>query len=213
MNPRRISIVLMLLAVVATRLPGAPTPTGQPERRLATFPAELQGWKGTDDPFDKNVMKVVATDDDLHRLYKKGSDYLWLYVGYYGTRKGGRTGHLPHHCYPAAGYRIVTFDMVSLQRADGRRERVNHLILEKDGQTSSTMYWIHSGEQQVLTDGWMMNLTRLRRRLTNGRDDGALVRISGPVQGSVEETVARQKQFAESFLEAIPGHWPLEKSS
>lgn len=212
MNPRRISLLLLATALIATKLPGAPIPVGSPEKRLATFPTELKGWQGKDDPFDKNVMKVVATDDDLHRLYRKDGDYLWLYVGYYGTRKGGRTGHLPHHCYPAAGYRIVSLDMVPLRKADGRIVSVNHLILEKNGQTSSTMYWIHSGEQQVLTDGWMMNLTRLRRRLVNGRDDGALVRISGPVQGSVEETVKRQREFAETFLDTVPQHWPVEKS-
>lgn len=213
MNPRRVSVVLLLMALVATRLPGAPTPVGKPEKKLATFPQELAGWSGKDDPFEESVMAVVATDDDLHRLYRKDDKYLWIYVGYYGTRKGGRTGHLPHHCYPAAGYRIVSIDMVPLTTADGKTVPVNHLILEKGGKTTSTMYWVHSGEHQVLTDGWMMNLTRLRRRLLNGRDDGALVRVSGPVQGSLEETIERQKEFAQSFLATIPGHWPLEKTS
>jgi len=213
MNPRRVSAVLLLLAIVATRLPGAAIPVGQPEKKLASFPLTLEGWSGEDDPFEESVMKVVATDDDLHRLYRKDSKYLWIYVGYYGTKKGGRTGHVPHHCYPAAGYRIVSIEKVQLTSRSGETVAVNHLILEKAGKTTSTMYWVHSGEHQVLTDGWMMNLTRLRRRLLNGRDDGALVRVSGPVQGTIEETVERQKQFAESFLSTIPRHWPLEKTS
>jgi EpsI family protein len=210
MNPRMFSIVLFVAALAAARIPGAPIPAGEPEKRLSTFPMELEGWKGKDDPFDSKVMAVVGTDDDLHRIYRKGDSYLWLYVGYYGTRKGGRTGHMPNYCYPAAGYRVVTLEKLEVPGLDGRTERVNHLVLERKGQMTSTLYWIHSGEHRVLTDGWMMNMTRLRRRLMDGRDDGALVRISGPVQGSLEQTVERQRRFAQEFLETVPTHWPLE---
>lgn len=210
MNPRIVSIVLLGVALVCAYLPGKATFTGDPERRLATFPVEFEGWQGKDDPFDAKVMEVVGTDDDLHRIYRKGEEFLWLYVGYYGTRKGGRTGHMPQHCYPAGGYRIASFEKIPVTVGEGRTEWVNHLLLERNGQMTSTLYWIHSGEQRVLTDGWMMNVTRIRRRLTDGRDDGALVRISAPVQGTVESTLERQREFAAEFLETIPEHWPLE---
>jgi EpsI family protein len=212
-NARVVLIVLLASSLVAARLPGAHEPIGAPTKRLATFPVEVDGWTGKDDPFDAQVMKVVGTDDDLHRIYKKGDAYLWLYVGYYGTKKGGRTGHLPHHCYPAAGYRIVTFETLPVKMTNGRTAQVNHLVLERKGELTSTLYWIHSGEQRVLTDGWMMNMSRLRRRLLNGRDDGALVRISGPVFGTIDETVGRQMAFAQDVLETLPQHWPLERSS
>lgn len=213
MNPRLVSIVLLLTALVAVRLPGAPLPQGEPQRRLSGFPMALDGWSGKDDPFDDNVMRAVDTDDAIHRLYRKGDAYLWLYVGYYGTRKGGRTGHVPQYCYPAAGYRIVQTNMVPVKSADGTTAWVNHLVVERNGQQVSTLYWFHSGEQKILTDGWMMNFARLRRRLLNGRDDGALIRISGPVAGSVEETVRRQAEFARDFLTEIPAHWPLESKA
>ena len=213
MNARLVSIVFLAAALLVAKLPGSADVAGKPEKRLSTFPIEMDGWSGKDDPFDKEVMRVVATDDDLHREYRKADAMLWLYVGYYGTRKGGRTGHLPHHCYPAAGYRIVKLDKVPVERGDGRTVQVNHIVLERKGRVTSALYWIHSGEHQVLSSGWAMNFSRLRRRLTEGRDDGALVRISAPVTGSVEATVEQQRSFAKDFLDRIPDHWPLESSA
>lgn len=207
---RFLSIGLLAVSFVLMRYPETPVPTGEPEKRLSGFPMAFDGWKGKDDPFPENVMQAVATDDDLHRLYASGEGSVWLWVGYYGTRKGGRTGHLPHHCYPASGFRIVDLGKENISLSDGRSVEVNRILTERKGRRTLALYWIQSGDQKVLADGFAMNLSRLRRRLTEGRDDGAFVRISSVVTGTVEEALERERRFAAGFLERIGAHWPVE---
>jgi len=213
MKARFFSIGLLALSCVLMRYPAAPTPVGAPEKKLAGFPIEMAGWTGKDDPFAASVMDAVATDDALHRKYDSADGSVWLYVGYYGTRKGGRTGHLPHYCYPAAGYQIQEFGKEPLTLADGRSVDVYRLLVERKGQRTLVLYWIQSGEQKVLSDGLAMNLSRLRRRLTQGRDDGAFVRISSIVTDSVERTLEREKGFAVEVLRNLGDHWPVEAVS
>ena len=213
MKARFFSIGLLALSAVLMRYPSAPTPVGAPQKRLAGFPVRMDGWTGKDDPFSASVMDAVDTDDAIHRKYDSASGSVWLYVGYYGTRKGGRTGHLPHYCYPAAGYQIQDLGKEPLKLADGRTVTVNRLLVERKGQRTLVLYWIQSGEQKVLADGLAMNLSRLRRRLTQGRDDGAFVRITSIVTDSVERTLEREKSFAVDVLSNLGDHWPVEAVS
>jgi EpsI family protein len=209
---RLFSIGLLAASLVLMRYPETPLPAGAPEKRLAGFPMTFEGWKGNDDPFDAAVMAAVDTDDDLHRKYTSDLGSLWLYVGYYGTKKGGRTGHLPHHCYPAAGYRIVDLGREKISFGNGLSATVNRILTERNGKQTLALYWVHSGDQEVMADGLAMNLSRLRRRLTKGRDDGAFIRISSNVTGSVEATLKREKVFAAEVLNRIGEHWPVERT-
>jgi EpsI family protein len=173
---------------------------------------KVGAWAGKDDPFDASVMQAVDTDDAIHRKYTAPDGSLWLYVGYYGTRKGGRTGHLPHHCYPAAGYQILDLGKEKISLADGRSATVNRILTERNGRMTLALYWIQSGDQEVMADGFAMNLSRLRRRLTKGRDDGAFIRITSNVTVSAEVTLEQERKFAAEVLGRIAEFWPVERT-
>jgi len=211
MKARFLSIGLLAVSFVLMRYPESPVPSGVPEKRLAGFPSEFSGWVGKDDPFSAEVMAAVDTDDDIHRTYASAQGNVWLYVGYYGTKKGGRTGHLPHHCYPAAGYQILDLGKEEIALSNGRKVMVNRILTERKGQLTVALYWIHSGDQKVLADGFAMNMSRLQRRLLKGRDDGAFVRISSVVKNEAPiAALEREKRFAAEVLERIGDHWPVE---
>ncbi len=211
MNARLLSIGLLAASFVLMRYPETPLPTGAPEKRLAGFPMAFDGWTGKEEPFQASVMEAVDADDSLHRRYEAAQGGLWLYVGYYGTQKGGRTGHLPQHCYPAAGYKVLDLGKETLVQANGQPVAVNRLLTERNGQKTMVLYWIQSGDQKVLADGFAMNFSRLTRRLTQGRDDGAFVRISSVVSKSEADTLAAEKKFSVDVLDRIAAYWPLEK--
>ena len=210
LSPAVAALVLMLGANAAAFRVGNPDGTVR-ERRLALMPDRLAGYDGKEDRFDEAVLAALKTDDQLNRLYlKTTADFHWLYVGYYGTAKGGRTGHVPHHCFRGSGFTILDRGKEIIPSAGGA-VRVNRILVKKpNGPVISCLYWFQS-RNEVLDSGWDLNWKRFRDRLREGRDDGAFVRVLSPLDGSVEETVARQRRFAGGVIAALPAAWPVEE--
>lgn len=183
------------------------------EDRLVQLPLVLGPWRGEDRRFDDAVYKVLASDANILRRYtNKAGQVLWLYIGYYGTEKGGRTGHLPQYCYTGSGWDIEKLDRQTIDSASGTPVTVNKILVKNGVLQNLALYWIHSGENVVLDRGWKMNVHRLWRRITTNRDDGAFVRISAPVlENRTSEVLAYEKEFVALLLEELPRCWPLEK--
>jgi EpsI family protein len=161
------------------------------DQRLDSLPRQLGPWSGEDHRFDDKVYKALNADANLLRMYTGGGADLWLYIGYYGTEKGGRTGHLPRHCYPGSGWEIERMGRETVAGPGGDPRHVNTILVRRGEERRLALYWIHAGGDRVLDSGWRMNVTRLFRRIAENRDDGAFVRISGPVgAGGVAEATA-----------------------
>src|SRR5207244_1770195 len=108
--------------------------------------------------------QVLNADGHLLRRYEKSpAQFLWLYVGYYGTEKGGRTGHLPQYCLPGAGYQIESLGKEWIQTAGGDEVRVNRLLARKNGEETLILYWIQSDGSRVVDSGVKMNINRFMR--------------------------------------------------
>lgn len=183
------------------------------ETRLETLPYDLDGRKGTDDKFDDGVYKVLNADANFLRKYERpDGNVLWLYIGYYGTQKGGRTGHMPQYCYPGSGWNIDAISKVPVTNGGRGPAEVNSIVVSKGSVKTLALYWNHAAGDRVLDTGLKMNITRFLRRVRDNRDDGAFVRISGlVVNDDMDKAVAEQKQFAEELLKVLPDHWPVEK--
>ncbi len=181
---------------------------------LPGIPLEIDGWKGRDDRFDDDVYKKVDADATLLRRYERpGGAVIWLYIGYYGTRKGGRTGHTPVYCYPGAGWDIEEKGTEAVPGPGGGDARVNRLLLRRGDVRTHVLYWMQSGDGRALNSGWRMNLHRFWRRALSNRDDGALVRLSGPVdEDGPAAALTLQKSFAAAVLKELPRHWPEERA-
>lgn len=204
-------IAVLALANVGLRAAHEPGQELITEPRLAGLPMRLAGYQGADHTYGENIYEVLNADDTVLRKYEKhDADFHWLYVGYYGTAKGGRTGHQPHHCYPAAGFRIVEEGHEVVRRKNGEPVRIQRILVEKDGHLTLALYWNQSRER-VFESGLEMNINRVVRRITENRDDGAFVRLSAPVRTSVPLTLERQKALASAVITALPEHWPVEK--
>jgi EpsI family protein len=182
------------------------------ELRLNTLPMEMGGWKGESRTFDDKVYQALNADENLLRLYSRGpGEDIWLYIGYYGTQKGGRTGHLPMHCYPGSGWEIISQKRETLADGAGRPQSVNQLLVRKGPVGRLAYWWIHADKDKVLDTGLKMNLNRLKRRLTQNRDDGAFVRVSATVDNAdPAKTEAALEDFSTKLLAVLPDYWPIE---
>ena len=180
---------------------------------LASVPFEVAGWSGADVPVESDVENMLRADYNLQRAYE-GPDgrLVWVYVGYYGTRRGGRPEHTPPTCYEANGYQIEEERTVAVDSASGLR--VRELLVEMDGERRLAHFWYRAAGRTGILDGLGISLERLRRRFGDGRGDAALLRVSTVVEGPADLDPARARLaiFARFLDRAVAERWPDERA-
>ncbi len=193
---------------------------------LDHLPRQILGFEGRDDRFDESVYRVLNADYHLLREYRSDAHpAVWLYIGYYGTAKGGRPSHVPQSCYTGQGFSIVEWTRIALpspepsrpvpSRVEGRASpeqgrRVNKMHVKRGNEHQLVLFW-HQSKDKVLADGIEQNLHRLKNRLLYNRDDGAFVRLSTSMSPDNEaEALALLQNFAGELLRLLPAYWPVE---
>jgi len=178
--------------------------------RLQYFPERVLDYQGYDERLDESVYAVLGNDYNLLRRYRHPSGRtVALYVGYYGTAKGGRPEHVPQYCYTGQGFAIEDWQNVP---APGRAgERIHQMIVKRQHERQLVLFWVHSHGDRVLADGLEQNLFRLRNRLVGDPDDGSLIRLSMPIVSDGDAVAIRElSRFAGEVIRLLPTHWPVE---
>jgi len=180
---------------------------------LRSFPERMEAWSSEPIPIDPGIESMLGSDFSLQRAYRhRSGDLVWLYVGYYATRSGGRPEHTPRNCYRAQGWTIVGDESVAV--GAGSDLRVNELVVRAGGGQRLVHFWYRSAERTGILGGLGLSWERLRRRLSSGRGDAALVRVSTPLeQESREAARARLLPFDLRVDRALAEHWPHERRS
>lgn len=202
-------VTIAMVALIATR--GEPVVV---KTNLENLPMEIAGYKGTEDFFPDSVYKELNADRHVYRHYRNSDrKQVDLYIGYYGTAKGGRTPHNPYGCLPGAGWGIVDSKQVSLKTNNYPNGISVNYILARKGETyESVLHWYQSAGNKVLSTGIQHNIERFKGRVFYNRNDGAFVRVS--VFGKEEhlkEANLLAKSFAEEVLGLLPNYWPVEE--
>ena len=177
---------------------------------LSTLPHQIGAWRSEDVPLEGNVESVLRADFNLQRVYRHPSgELLWLYVGYYGTARGGRPEHTPRGCYTGAGWGILASRTLELDQAEGLR--VNEYLVEQQGHRRLVHFWYRSHRRTGMLGGLDQNLDRLLGRLADGRADGALIRLSTPIEGDDTEVArSRLTSLAPALDRLLAERWPVE---
>lgn len=179
--------------------------------RLSTLPMQIDGWKGRAIPVEETVEKMLDADFNLQRSYhgEGPGELVWLYIGYYGTTRGGRPEHTPAECYPSAGWRIESEAQVAID--PDRSLRANEYVVSREGDRRLVHFWYRSYRSTGMLGTVGQSLDRLRGRLSEGRADGALVRVSTPVlRGREDVARERLRSFARRLDRLLDRHWPVE---
>jgi EpsI family protein len=186
-------------------------PLGVDASELSKLPMTLGGWKGKDIPIQGSVEEMLNADYHVQRAYiHPVGGHLWLYVGYYGTDRGGHPEHTPWVCYPSNGWKIVEHSVVVVERSPTRR--ANELIVEQGGERRLVHFWYQSHRRSGMTNALDQTYDRLLGRLINGRADGSLVRLSTPLDLQGNEGAARLRliAFGREILPHLQERWPAE---
>jgi EpsI family protein len=207
-------LVLLLLAagaISAVFVRSVPTVV---QTNLENIPMEILGYSAKDDSFSDAVYKELNADKHVYRHYMaKNGDMVDLYIGYYGTAKGGRTPHNPYACLPGSGAAIIDTNVVYLkQAATGKSVPINYILSSKDEASTVMLHWYQTAGTTVVSTGLKQNIERFKGKILHNRNDGAFVRITSySVVKDIKAPRQRAEKFAETVLNLLPGYWPVER--
>jgi len=208
-----ISIIIFLatIGVVAmTAFRGEPVVV---KTNIENLPLEIAGIKGRESSLSDSVVKELNTDKYLYRHYRADNgNQVTLYIGYYGTKKGGRSTHNPYACLPGAGWGIVDSYGVRVRTKyypDGAE--VNYILAQKGDDYEIMLHWYQSAGTRVLATGIQRNIHRFIEKSLRNRNDGAFIQISTPAkEPNFEESKRSLIYFSEQLLNIMPEYWPVE---
>ena len=194
---------------------------------LENLPMEIAGYKATEDAFPDSVYEELNADKHIYRHYRSSDGpQVHLYIGYYGTAKGGRTGHNPYACLPGAGWGIIEARKVRLTPQSSQLTahrsaltkyypdavEVNYVLVRKGDAYETVLYWYQSAGNDVLITGIEQNIQRFMGKLFHNSNDGAFVRVSAISGGNqLEQAKSSVQHFAQEVLNLLPEYWPVEQ--
>jgi len=173
----------------------------------------LDHWQGTEIPLSDGVEKMLRADSQFQRRYlSPDADVVWLYVGYYGTGRGGRPEHTPWVCYPSAGWVILSgVEMSPIgDSSGGSGDRLNELVVEQGGARRLVHFWYQTHRTKSIATETGLTIDHVLGRLSaSGRADGALVRLSTPIdRAGIEPARQRLRDFATALEPNLRENWP-----
>lgn len=203
------SAALLIAALLALQLRG--TGEAVPVRQaFSGFPATLGRWEGREAPFlEADVLNILKVKDYLIRRYvDPGGRSLWLYIGYWDTQRKGAQMHSPKNCLPGSGWEPLEASVASIPLGPSRAPiTVNRYLIQKDREQQLVFYWYQS--QGEATSGEIAaRLRMVRSAVLRNRTDGALVRVSSAVYGSVPETHALLSEYVRTLYPVLGDYLP-----
>jgi EpsI family protein len=164
---------------------------------LQEFPHDLGNWTGTDVALDNDILEVLGPGDFLVRVYQnseKIQPYVDLYIAYFPSQRAGDTIHSPKNCLPGAGWAPVDSSRVRLTLPSHAPFNVNRYIIAKGDARQLVLYWYWAHDRGVASEYWA-KFYLVADSIKMNRSDGALVRITTPIQAGESAAAAEQRML------------------
>lgn len=176
---------------------------------LAGIPLQLGEFRGREVPLEETVESMLAADFNLQRDYRHPfGDLVSLYVGYYGTERGGTPEHTPRVCYGSHGWEVVRTE--EIERTPGGPNAQEYLVYQR-GQHLLVHFWYRSYRAPTLASVSALRVDHVLGRWSDGRGDGALIRLSTPLfDGDLLAARSRLLVFGQLLEKEIGPRWPHE---
>ena len=174
-----------------------------PRQDLKDFPIKLGTWTGTDNPIDKDSLEVLGRGEFLLRIYQNEEQpqpFVDLFIAYYRSQRAGETPHSPQHCLPGAGWAPIENTRVKLSMPGHEPFPVNRYVIAKQDARQIVLYWFWAHDRGVASEYWNKYYL-VADSIKMNRSDGALIRITGPIQPG--ETVDAAQQRISPFVNSV----------
>lgn len=183
-----------------------------PERTsFNSFPLKINGLIAEEDQIPGIEQEILQMSDYFFGHYReKKLPPITLFIGYYDQQTAGRTPHSPRVCIPSGGWKIQDLDTAELTK-DGSTVPINRVIIGKGEQKLLVYYWFLQ-RGKFIANEYMAKFNLLWGGLSSSRTDGALVRVTMPIDNTMSEIVAdeRLSEFSQALIKILPKYVPSE---
>jgi EpsI family protein len=166
-----------------------------PRQSLQSFPDRLQSWTGTDIALDKEALDVLGPGDFLLRVYQNEEQpqpYVDLFIAYFPTQRAGDTIHSPKNCLPGAGWAPIASSRITLTLPGHTPFPANRYLIAKGDVRELVLYWYWAHDRGVASEYWA-KFYLVKDSVQMNRSDGALIRITTPMESGETTEAAQQR--------------------
>ncbi len=204
-----LSLVLLVgaLLVVQLRSSGEAVPIRKP---LDDFPAALGNWQARGGAIlEPGVLDVLKAKDYLMRRYEdRQGRNLWLFIGYWDSQRKGTQPHSPKNCLPGSGWEPLEAARVAIALPRPFAPiTVNRYLIQKEREQQLVFYW-YDAQGKAVAGEVAARVEMVKSSILRHRTDGALVRVSSPVYGSVAETANRLVSYIQAMYPVLGEYLP-----
>src|SRR6266571_1056947 len=197
-----LSLLVGTLLILQLRSTGEAVPirTG-----LDSFPRVVGEWHAREEVLLEldtlNLLK--ATDYLMRRDQDPSGRSVWLFIGYWDSQRKGAQPHSPRNCLPGSGWEPLESSRVTISLPQPFVPiTVNRFLIQKDRDQQVVFYWYQS--QGKATAGEIAaRIEMMKNSMVRHRTDGALVRVSSPVYGSVQDTSNRLVRYIQAMYPVL----------
>jgi exosortase D (VPLPA-CTERM-specific) len=178
---------------------------------FALFPRNLGDWSGVPEALEPNIARVLGADDYINATWQApGEVQVNLFVAWYAKQTEGDGIHSPEVCLPVGGWEVFSIDPhpVSLPGTAYGTFTVNRAVIQKGLSKQLVYYWFEQRGKRMTND-YAAKASVVWDSLTLGRTDGALMRVTTPIEAGDEAAAdARLVRFMEGAMERMPRFVP-----
>jgi len=163
---------------------------------------DIKGWHSSGlVPLGQELVKGLELDEYANQGYSNGRETVFLYIGYYLTKKKLGAAHDPLVCFPGQGWVASNKREGKVILDTDRDSSISYssMIVQKGLQREFILYWFQS-YNRTASNTFSQKTISLRQRILRQREDNAFVRISIPVgDKSLDECHEILTKFIKSF--------------
>jgi exosortase D (VPLPA-CTERM-specific) len=201
-----VTAMVLLAAASLQAVPERDGPVFVDRDPFALFPSQLGAWQaGPHRPLDRDVERILAADDFHSVALSRPGDAVpvdLMLVWYADQMSGGV--HSPEVCLPGGGWEIADLRAVELTGPGGGAFQANRAIIQQGVERMVAYYWFEQQGRRTASE-FEAKFQLMLGKLTNGRDDSALVRLITPVRPGEGEGAAdaRLRDAVAAILEPL----------
>ena len=180
-------------------------------RSFSDFPLSAGGWEGASLPLSDKEKQILRADDYALVSYSPaaGGVPVLFYVAYYRHQTAESNIHSPKNCLPGSGWAILSSSTikVALDGEGGKRVKINESVIQKGLEEQVVLYWYQERGRTFDNEYWG-RFYLVKDALTLHRTDGALVRVSMPLTGTIEKTLDTELRLIRTLSPILAGYIP-----
>lgn len=178
---------------------------------LSEFPHMIGRWTGSDVAGDQESLNNPGPGDFLSRAYSNEGQATWigLLIAYFSSQRTGSTIHSPKNCLPGAGWVFESSQYVDLRDVNGKPHWVGEYVVSNGLNRQFVVYWYQAHGRSVANE-YVAKIDMVMDAMRLNRTDGALVRVSTPIDPREDTSAARARAeaFASQLAPTLPRFIP-----